>query len=81
MGEGFCLRGGGSIQRPSGVQWSLWQSFQGWPGQRVVAELAREVGGKRRIPAQAGPIDPPTLCPSDWGAVLSFSQGVGEAAI
>lgn len=73
--------GGGFDPAPVGGLPGLRQSFQGWPGQRVVAELAREVGGKRRIPAQAGPIDPPTLCPSDWGAVLSFSRGVGEAAI
>lgn len=45
VGKGFCW-GGGSIHRPSGVQWSRQQSFQGWPGWSVAAELAREVGGK-----------------------------------
>lgn len=44
--RGFVGGGVGSIHRPSGVQWSRQQSFQGWPGWSVAAELAREVGGK-----------------------------------
>lgn len=78
-GRGICWGRGGSIRRPSGVQWSRRQSFEGQPRQRVASELAREVGWGRRIPAQAGPSAPPTLCPSDWGAIyaLLFPRGWG----
>lgn len=43
VGEGFVGEGG-SIQRPSGVQWSRRQSFEGQPRQRV-ASGAGEGGG------------------------------------
>lgn len=77
MGERFCW-GGVSIQRSSGVQWSRRQSFQGWPGWRVAAEVAREVGGKQRIPAQAGPSGPPTFCPQIGELCLAFPKGLGR---
>lgn len=77
-GREVLLGGGVSIQRSSGVQWSRRQSFQGWPGWRVAAEVAREVGGKQRIPAQAGPTGPPTFCPQIGELCLAFPKGLGR---
>lgn len=79
MGEGFVGEGS-SIQRPSGDQWSQRQSFEGQPRQSGVGAGEGGEGGMEGFLARRVPVPPPQ-CPSDWEAMLSFSQGVGDVAM